>query len=112
MEEIGVPPEFYTIVEIRTGYRYKFPGGHLKKGQWCGQEQTYFLCDYHGKSADINLTADAYQEFSDFKWVKPEKFKLRWVPKFKREVFRRVMQDFFKVKLRADRVGLEKAVPT
>ena len=54
-EEIGILPEKYTIHSCRTGYRYKFPNGHLKKGLFAGQEQTYFLCDYHGKKKEINL---------------------------------------------------------
>jgi putative (di)nucleoside polyphosphate hydrolase len=93
-EEIGVPPSAYQVVACRTGYRYKFPGGHLKKGLFCGQEQTYFLCKYFGNGDEIDLTHHT-QEFSDYKWIKPEKFKLKWVPKFKRRVFRTVMQDFF-----------------
>ncbi|MBL9153392.1 MAG: RNA pyrophosphohydrolase [Verrucomicrobiales bacterium] len=93
-EEIGVPPEAYRIVACRTGYRYKFPGGHLKKGLFCGQEQTYFLCRYLGNGDEIDLARHT-REFSDYKWIKPEKFKLKWVPKFKRRVFRNVMKDFF-----------------
>lgn len=95
-EEIGVSPKSYEIAECRTGYRYKFPGGHLKKGLFCGQEQTYFLCRYLGDSDDINLEHHT-REFSDYKWIKPEKFKLKWVPKFKRRVFRKVMIDFFDI---------------
>ena len=45
-EEIGVSSDRYTLQACRTGYRYKFPNGHLKKGEFCGQEQTYFLCDF------------------------------------------------------------------
>lgn len=95
-EEIGVSPKSYEIAECRTGYRYKFPGGHLKKGLFCGQEQTYFLCRYLGDSHDIDLEHHT-REFSDYKWIKPEKFKLKWVPKFKRRVFRKVMIDFFDI---------------
>ncbi|MEX2578230.1 MAG: RNA pyrophosphohydrolase [Verrucomicrobiales bacterium] len=93
-EETGVPPELYTIAACRTEYRYKFPNGHLKKGKWCGQAQTYFLCDFHGKSSDIDLDAHV-REFSQFKWIKPKKFKLDWVPPFKQPVFQRVFADFF-----------------
>lgn len=96
-EEIGVPPRLYRIVAVRTGYRYKFPGGHLKKGSFCGQDQTYFLCDFLGTDEDIVLDAHV-KEFSRFKWIKPEKFKIKWVPDFKRPVFRRVFRDFFGVR--------------
>jgi len=96
-EEVGVSPEKYRIVACRTGYRYKFPRGHLKKGLYCGQEQTYFLCDFFGKKRDIRLDAHV-REFSEYKWIYPSEFQLKWVPKFKRPVFKRVLRDFFSEK--------------
>jgi len=96
-EETGISPDLYQIIACRTDYRYKFPDGHLKKGQFCGQTQTYFLCDYYGTKQDINLKAHV-QEFVDFKWIKPHNFDLGGVPKFKRKVFRRVFKDFFGIK--------------
>ncbi|MCB1238017.1 MAG: NUDIX domain-containing protein, partial [Verrucomicrobiae bacterium] len=85
-EEIGLAPASYRVVACRTGYRYKFPGGHLKRGLYCGQVQTYFLCAYDGDGTDIDLTRHQ-REFSGTKWIRPEKFRLKWVPKFKRRVF-------------------------
>lgn len=102
LEETGIPPEKYDLVACRTAYRYKFPNGHLKKGLWCGQEQTYFLCDYRGKKSEVDLDYDD-REFRDYKWIRPEKFKLAWVPEFKRSVFRRVFDDFFGVKLKVSK---------
>tara|TARA_R110002096_G_scaffold425864_1_gene634916 strand:- start:2031 stop:2501 length:471 start_codon:yes stop_codon:yes gene_type:complete len=98
-EEIGVSPDLYQMVACRTDYRYKFPNGHLKKGQFCGQTQSYFLCDYYGKKHNIDLDAHV-REFSDYRWIFPEQFDLTWVPKFKQPVFRRVFKDFFGIKLR------------
>lgn len=96
-EEIGVPASRYKLVACRTDYRYKFPKGKLKKGKFCGQTQTYFLCDYLGSDADVNLTAHV-QEFSRFVWIDPSEFTLAWVPRFKRPVFARVFRDFFGIK--------------
>ena len=96
-EEIGVPKEMYDLVACRTDYRYKFPHGHLKKGQYCGQVQTYFLCDYYGKKKGIVLDTHV-REFINYKWIHPEDFDMKWVPKFKRPVFRRVFRDFFGIK--------------
>lgn len=93
-EEIGVSRDLYKVIECRTNYRYKFPEGHLKKGLFCGQTQTYFLCDFYGSDKDFNLDAHV-REFSRLKWIKPSKFRLCWVPQFKREVFKRVFADFF-----------------
>ena len=109
-EETGIRPETYEVAEIRTGYRYKFPGGHLKKGLFCGQAQTYFLCHFYGSDEDVDLTHHS-REFSRFKWIKPKKFKLKWVPRFKRRVFQQVFVDFFDLKLRltGNSVGWKRA---
>jgi len=96
-EEIGVPPEQYRIVACRTDYRYKYPNDHLKKGRFCGQVQTYFLCDFFGKKTDIVLDSHV-REFATYQWIRPEEFDLAWVPEFKRPVFRRVFRDFFGIK--------------
>ncbi len=97
-EEIGVGPEKYTIVSCRTGYRYKFDEGHLKKGLFCGQEQTYFLCDYFGKKKSISLNTHV-QEFKGAMWIFPSEFRLEWIPPFKHAVFIQLFKDFFAVNL-------------
>ena len=96
-EEIGVGRESYDLEQCRTGYRYKFPNGHLKKGVWVGQEQTYFLCRFRGSDAEIDV--GDYGEFARFRWIEPDEFRLNYLPKFKRKVYRRVFDDFFGVKL-------------
>ncbi len=96
-EEIGVGSDKYELTACHTNYRYKFPDGHLKKGQFCGQVQTYFLCTYNGKKRAIDLNAHV-REFTDYKWIQPGEFDLAWVPKFKREVFKKVFRDFFGLK--------------
>lgn len=93
-EEVGIGRQLYDLVACRSDYRYKFPNGKLKKGKFCGQTQTYFLCDFKGRDEDINLTAHV-QEFSRFRWIDPREFDLSWVPRFKRPVFVRVFRDFF-----------------
>ena len=101
-EEIGVRRGLYDLVACRSGYRYKFPKGKLKKGKYCGQNQTYFLCDFKGCDEDINLLTHE-QEFSRFRWIEPPEFDLAWVPRFKRPVFVRVFRDFF---------GIERLIKT
>ena len=98
-EEIGIASDRYDMISCRTGYRYQFPDGHLKKGIWCGQEQTYFLCDFQGKKSEIVFDTHV-QEFLAAKWIHPLEFQLDWVPKFKRKVFRNVFIDFFGIELR------------
>ncbi|MDF1752390.1 MAG: NUDIX domain-containing protein [Verrucomicrobiales bacterium] len=98
-EEVGIPSRQYTLRSCRTGYRYTFPDGHLKKGQFRGQEQTYFLCDYRGKKSDIILDG---QEFIRYKWIEPKEFDISWVPDFKKPVFRQLFHDFFRINLTSE----------
>jgi len=97
-EEIGVTANLITVVREKGGYRYAFPKGRLKYGIYGGQEQTYFLCDFHGTDDDIHLDRH-HREFSQFKWVQPGEFRLDWVPKFKRPTYTAVFRDFFDIVL-------------
>jgi len=93
-EEIGVRPEFIQLLDRKGGYKYDFPKGRLKYGIYGGQEQVYYLCRFLGKDREINLDT-AHREFDRWRWIKPEKFDMEWVPRFKRDVYRRVFMDFF-----------------
>jgi putative (di)nucleoside polyphosphate hydrolase len=93
-EEVGLKPDLIQILDRKSGYRYDFPKGRLKYGIYGGQEQVYYLCRFIGKDKDINLDTE-HREFDKWRWIKPEKFDLEWVPRFKREVYRRVLMDFF-----------------
>lgn len=93
-EETSLRPEHFEIVEQRSGYRYRFPDGHSKWKDFCGQEQTYFRCRFTGSDEDIDLDTE-HREFSAFRWVAPTEFDIDWLPEFKREVYRRVLADFF-----------------
>ncbi len=69
-----------------------------QKKKHIGQEQSYFLCRLAEGAPEVHIS-DVNPEFQDFDWVRPEEFKLEWVPKFKHEVYIAVMQDFFDVTL-------------
>lgn len=93
-EEIGVTRDKVQLLERRDGYRYAFTKGRLKYGIYGGQEQSYFRCRFLGQDSDVNLAA-THQEFSYWRWIKPEEFQMSWVPKFKRAVYKQVFLDFF-----------------
>lgn len=97
-EEIGVDQSLVQQIERRDGYRYAFSKGRLKYGLYGGQEQSYFLCRFLGQDSDVNLAA-THQEFGQWKWIRPQDFKMQWVPKFKRAVYRQVFMDFFGIAL-------------
>jgi putative (di)nucleoside polyphosphate hydrolase len=101
LEEVGIHPGSYDIIEMRGGYRYVYPAEMKKKkraGWFDGQEQTYYRCLLHDKKAVINVDQKP-REFRDYKWILPSEFQLEWLPPFKREVYRKVMKDFFEVEL-------------
>jgi putative (di)nucleoside polyphosphate hydrolase len=101
-EEIGVTRDKLKVLQQRSGYRYAFSKSRLKYGIYGGQEQTYFLCRFLGTDADIDLAA-THQEFATWKWIFPHEFRINWVPKFKRTVYRQVFADFFQVTLEMPR---------
>lgn len=101
-EEVGLPPECYHVGKRREGYRYIYPRRVKKRKRgaiYDGQEQTYFLCQLKEGAPDVNLAREP-REFSQFRWVYPDEFSLTWLPDFKKEVYQKVMADFFDVKLR------------
>ncbi|MFM2243145.1 MAG: hypothetical protein RLZ97_2000 [Verrucomicrobiota bacterium] len=101
-EEVGLRPEHYEILGQKEGYKYLYPEEvRRKKAQkhGCqGQEQTYYLCRLLPGAPEINVE-QVPREFGRYRWILPEEFDLDWLPGFKREVYRQVMKDFFKVLL-------------
>jgi putative (di)nucleoside polyphosphate hydrolase len=99
-EEIGLLPEHYSVARMIDGYRYLYPaevrGKKVKKHGYHGQAQTYFLCHLNANAPEVNVDQKP-REFSSYRWIHPEEFDLEWVPQFKREVYKRVMNDFFGV---------------
>jgi len=95
-EEISLLPQSYEVLEERGGYRYRFPQRHRKRGKYVGQQQTYFRCKFRGPDSLINL-ATRQPEFRSYRWIQPGEFDLRWLPDFKREVYAKVIRDFFGV---------------
>jgi putative (di)nucleoside polyphosphate hydrolase len=89
-EEISLPPESYRILLHHGPYRYRFRSGFLKEG-FEGQEQTYFLAEWRGHP---EIAVDK-KEFGRFRWILPAEFRIKWVPPVKRDVYRKVFQDFF-----------------
>jgi putative (di)nucleoside polyphosphate hydrolase len=97
MEELSLTSTHYRVIESKGPYRYLFPPGRTKEG-FDGQEQTYFLIEFIGTDSDLDVKTEE-PEFVRFRWIEPSNFQIDWVPKFKREVYRRVFLDFFRVVL-------------
>ncbi len=96
-EELSLVPAHYRLIETKGPYRYVFSPGRTKEG-FDGQEQTYFLIEFTGADANIDVTTEQ-PEFTQFRWIEPSEFQLDWVPEFKRGVYREVFFDFFGITL-------------
>jgi putative (di)nucleoside polyphosphate hydrolase len=101
-EEVGLEPRHYEVIDRREGYRYLYPQGSrgkkLRKHGSHGQEQTYFLCRLRPGAPQVNVHQRP-REFRAYRWIPPEEFDLDWLPEFKRDVYREVMRDFFRIEL-------------
>lgn len=101
-EEVGLLAHHYEVVDRRDGYRYLYPEHvrwkKLRKHGSHGQEQTYFLCHLKSDAPAVNVNQKG-REFRAYRWILPEEFDLDWLPVFKRDVYREVMRDFFKIEL-------------
>lgn len=102
LEEIALPRAAYSITAVRGPYRYRFPAGLTKKG-FRGQAHHYFLLRLRGQKGLINTSA-ANGEFRQARWIRPEEFDLTWLPPMKRRAYRRVLHDFFGLKVRGKRL--------
>ena len=101
-EEIGLKPKHYEVISSKEGYRYLYPeevrAKKARKHGCHGQEQVYYLCRLREGAPEVDVDQDP-PEFENFRWIEPEEFDLKWLPDFKREVYRQVLKDFFGVKL-------------
>lgn len=102
-EEIGFEACDYAVEKVSDSpYRYDYPDfvlqkKLLKRPEFIGQEQTYFLCKLH-TDKDPSLDQE-HREFSQFQWIFPSEFQLNWLPDFKKTVYQQVFLDFFNLQL-------------
>jgi 8-oxo-dGTP pyrophosphatase MutT (NUDIX family) len=68
-----------------------------KKEGYDGQEHTYFLAETTSAAPHKlpEVAAVESPEFRSARWVMPSDFQLHWLPEIKRDVYRRVLADFF-----------------
>ena len=94
LEEIGTN-NATIIASSKKWYSYDFPAEYTNKlfaGKYQGQSQLWFLMQYNGTDADINLTAHT-PEFSDWQWIDMKELPQLIVP-FKRKLYLDVIDEF------------------
>lgn len=95
LEETGVQPDAYRIVDRSGPHRYDFPAGPDRRG-FVGQEQTYFLCALHGTEPPRFDPAATCGEFLAVRWVGLADFPVDLAPPMKQAVYREVLQRLFR----------------
>ena len=95
-EETGVTADKVSVVaETPDWLPYDLPHDlvpKLWKGRYRGQEQKWFLLQFHGSDADVNIATE-HPEFSEWRWLAPDELIAQIVP-FKRDVYRAVLAAF------------------
>lgn len=95
-EEVGYATQHYCVVDEKGPYLYDYPPEVVKrkKRNFLGQKQTYFLLRLLDGAPEPDISQQP-REFSSYRWIEPKSFDLEWLPQFKRDVYRQVLQDFF-----------------
>ena len=93
-EETGVTAA-EVLAESQSWYCYDLPtavSGKALRGRYGGQKQRWFLLRFTGSDADIDIR-DHHQEFSAWRWAKPEEV-VDLIVGFKRPVYEQVFAEF------------------
>lgn len=90
-EETGVASA--RLLALTPGWLvYDFPPGYKKK-DWKGQRQKWAAMLFEGADSEIDVAADAHQEFDDWRWAELEEAPDLIVP-FKRHVYEELVRSF------------------
>lgn len=90
-EETGVMSA--RLLALTPGWLiYDFPPGYKKK-DWRGQRQKWAAMLFEGDESEIDVAADAHQEFDDWRWAELEEAPGLIVP-FKRHVYEELVRSF------------------
>lgn len=106
-EEIGTD-KMRLLAELVAWQRYEFPRPHSRpyRGRHRGQEQKWFAALFTGDESDIDLEADAHQEFHDWRWVEIVELP-RMIVHFKRPIYEAVLEGFRPIAAQLARGGLD-----
>ncbi|MEY2599438.1 MAG: hypothetical protein RLZZ142_1697 [Verrucomicrobiota bacterium] len=97
-EEIGVTAESWTMLTQDGPFRYEFGEGRMVKG-FHGKDQHFFLVEYHGACDGIRVDMPS-PEFQAYEWIAPETFSLSWLPKMKRDMYKKAFRSLLGIHLK------------
>ena len=94
VEETGVT-KARIIRQTNDWYYYDLPpelAANTWSGQYKGQMQKWFLMEFTGTNADVNINT-AHPEFRSWQWQAPQELLSIIVP-FKQELYAKVLEEF------------------
>jgi len=95
-EETGVTADLVSVMSQTNDWlTYDLPHSivpRIWKGRFKGQKQLWFLLQFLGEDADIQIETD-HPEFSEWRWIDADEMLDSIVP-FKRDLYRQVIDAF------------------
>jgi putative (di)nucleoside polyphosphate hydrolase len=97
-EELGVlAKDLKIITKCEHIHSYDFTvTPEPYKHKWRGQEQSYWVVEFKGLDASINLQTD-HPEFIEWKWTRAEEVKLH-VPSYRYEGYEKALDEFLNLR--------------
>jgi putative (di)nucleoside polyphosphate hydrolase len=83
------------IAQSESQHLYDLPAdliGTIWRGKYRGQSQSWFLFQFLGVDADVDIATE-HQEFRAWRWAHPDELVELIVP-FKRELYQNVLREF------------------
>ncbi len=94
LEELGTA-NVEVVAESSKWLQYELPSslqGRAWGGQWRGQRQKWFLIRFLGDDCEINIATE-HPEFSDWRWIPPERL-VELIVSFKRRLYLDIVEEF------------------
>ncbi len=95
-EEAGIAPHLVDMIaQSESQHLYDLPAdliGTIWRGKYRGQSQSWFLFQFLGVDADVDIATE-HQEFRAWRWAHPDELVELIVP-FKRELYQNVLREF------------------
>jgi len=94
-EETGIVSNYKILDKTKNWYSYDLPNNLQKKlwrGKYKGQVQQWFILNFFGDDAEININTK-HPEFKNWKWAYKEELMKLIVP-FKKELYEKTFIEF------------------
>ena len=94
-EETGIVSNYKILDKTKNWYSYDLPNNLQKKlwrGKYKGQVQQWFILNFFGDDAEINIKTK-HPEFKNWKWAYKEELMKLIVP-FKKELYEKTFIEF------------------